>query len=88
MPVIGWFADKYNGPFSAPLAFACRGAVMMMFLFLADNPESFITYFTATFMITFSFYERIVIEKMFIQSLPSKVRGTMLGFLHLFGQIG
>jgi len=88
MPVIGWFSDKFQGYISVPTAFFCRCAVMLIFLFFVKEPESALTYVICTFMITFSFFERVAVEKMFLQSLPSNVRGTMIGFLHLFGQIG
>lgn len=88
MPVIGWFVDKVEGHITIPLAFGSRAVVMLIFLYFVKEPENWGTYIVCTFMITFSFFERIAVEKMFQQSLPSEIRGTMIGVLHLFGQIG
>jgi hypothetical protein len=85
MPFIGWFADKVSGHITVPLAFALRGMVMAIFLLFVTDPESLGTKIVCTFMVSFTFIERVTLEKMFQLNLPDEVRGSMIGVLHLFG---
>jgi MFS family permease len=65
LPIVGWFADKVSGHITVPLSFFLRGSIFVVFLTTVDNPESFWTCIVCTFMVTFTFVERVNLEKMF-----------------------
>ena len=84
MPPIGYAADKLNLRVMVPLSFFLRACVGTAFMFFVHTPDSPWTLVVVLCLITCTVMENIMIQKLFMSTLPDDIRGTMFGVFGLF----
>jgi MFS-type transporter involved in bile tolerance (Atg22 family) len=84
-PLIGSAADKLSLTVMVPLSFLMRATVTISFFLYVDKPDSPWTIPVILVMVTCTVIENVMIQKLFMRTLPDDIRGTMIGVIHLFG---
>ena len=84
-PLIGSAADKLSLTVMVPLSFLMRATVTISFFLYIDKPDSPWTIPVILVMLTCTVIENVMIQKLFMRTLPDDIRGTMIGVIHLFG---
>ena len=64
-----------------------RGFCGYCFIFIND-PQSYFSKIMNCLLIIFTVVEAISVEVLFMRGMPSAIRGTMMGMVAFFGQIG
>ena len=88
MPLSGILADRISPAILSPFAFTARAIVIFCFLKFVDDPDSWEATLTTVCMMCLSMLEAVVIMSMFYRTLPSDIRGAMIGLFSFFGQFG
>jgi len=84
-PLIGSAADKLSLTVMVPLSFLMRATVTISFFLYVDKPDSPWTIAVILVMVTCTVIENVMIQKLFMRTLPDDIRGTMIAVIHLFG---
>ena len=87
MPFFGKIADTAPIGVFLPIAFLMRGAIAYQFQFIKD-PESTMSVLLSMLIIVASAVQFISVEVLYLRSLPSDIRGVMIGLSNFFGLLG
>jgi hypothetical protein len=84
-PLFGFIADKVSAHILSPVSIAVRPIFVLMFIYLAELPDTWITFMAIMGMTLSTFLQSLVVHKLFLYELPKDVRGAMLGLFSLAG---
>jgi hypothetical protein len=88
LPILSALVDRSRPNIIVPLAFLLRGLSILTFLVYIKTPYTFGVNFVCFSIVLFGMLENISVTTLFLKGMPNDIRGTMLGALHFFGQIG
>ena len=87
VPFFGALGDRVTPKVLIPIAFTIRGISGYCFIFIT-TPESYFAVAVILTMIVSTLLEAVVIDKLFVSGLPSRIRGGMVGAFSFFGHFG
>jgi len=88
LPALGWLSDKLKPNVMVPLSFLLRCVVCVCFVYGIEAPDSNWAIYLAVLLIVCSVVESVCIASLYQRTMPSDLRGAMLGTLAFFGQLG
>jgi hypothetical protein len=88
LPMLSALVDRIRPNILVPLAFLFRFLAILTFLFYIKTPNTLGVNLVCFSVIAFGMLENIAITALFLRGMPNDVRGTMIGALHFFGQVG
>jgi nitrate/nitrite transporter NarK len=87
VPAAGVISDKVAPFLSVPTSFLLRGGITLYFYLYVDSPTGTQTIFVCAGMMILTMVENIAVNAMFLRTMPSDVRGSMLGVFAMAGHV-
>jgi len=87
LPFLGYWSDKVGPHLTMPLSFAFRAVVGTLFLFIED-PDTVFARLLCSCIIISSAMQSASLEVLFMRTIPQDIRGSMVGAMNLFANIG
>jgi nitrate/nitrite transporter NarK len=84
LPVAGFLADRVSPAIMIPIAFSGRACIVFFFVYFVDHPDSVEALLLSVLMMMFSLIEGVVIMSTYNRTLPSDIRGAMIGVQAFF----
>jgi nitrate/nitrite transporter NarK len=87
VPAAGIISDKVAPYVSVPTSFFLRFGITIYFYNFVDSPTGTLTILVTSCMVILTQVENIAVNAMYLRTMPSDVRGSMLGVFAMFGHI-